>query len=101
MKVLISSYVSIVEVLDMRSVLHYIPHLITCLLEDFQSVLWKGLLLPSCATEIKIYTPEKTSELTVCFMHNENKLIWVTSLLRTVKSAIAYTCGWLSKFFLC
>lgn len=24
----------------------------------------EGLLLPSCATEIKIYSPEKTSELT-------------------------------------
>lgn len=31
-------------------------------------------------------------------MHNENKLIWVTPLLRTVRSAIVYACSWLSKF---
>lgn len=32
-------------------------------------------------------------------MHNENKLIWVTTLLRPVKSAVAYTCSWLNEFY--
>lgn len=32
-------------------------------------------------------------------MHNENKLIWVTTLLRHVKNAVAYNYIWLSKFY--
>ena len=32
-------------------------------------------------------------------MHNENKLIWVTTLLRRVKSAVAYNYSWLSEFY--
>lgn len=32
-------------------------------------------------------------------MHNENKLLWVTTLLRPVKNAVAYNYICLSKFY--